>query len=102
LRAVATARGAELLADLGARADAGTLVGDAAQRALLERPPALRGHLSDLEAVRSLDADTPVPRRADLICTLSCDDDRVRLGFHGKTMRPAARVLPAPCVGAGR
>src|SRR4029077_15453255 len=56
LRAVAIARAAELLADLGAGADAATLVGDAAQRALLERPPVLRGHLSDLEDVRSLDA----------------------------------------------
>jgi cupin superfamily protein len=62
------------------------LVDNAATGSRRLRPPALGGHLVDLEALRTLTPDSRVRRRPGLAWHLDLGD-RVDLQFHGKSVR---------------
>jgi ribosomal protein L16 Arg81 hydroxylase len=78
---------ANLLADLADIMRTESPVVDAARTVRARSWPALRGHLLDLEGVRSLDLDTPLRRRPDLRWTLTRDRTVISLEFHGKSIR---------------
>lgn len=92
LQEQARARVAQLLDALRASASPDSLIGSAARRALFGSRPVLRKHLLDLEAVGSVDLDTPVHRRPGLLWRLADDDASVRLEFHGKEVRLPGHV----------
>lgn len=87
-------RVAALLGALCDRVDAVALITQA-RRALLDgSAPQLDGHLLDLEAVHSLDLDTPVRRRAGMSHAVTAENGTVSLAFHGKNIRLPGRLAP--------
>lgn len=62
------------------------VVTESAGRMKQRRHPALAGHLLDLEALPSIDLNTPLRRRAALQWTLRQDDEEVHLEFHAKVI----------------
>jgi len=83
-----------LLGNVRDQLDAGTLITEA-RRALLDNSqPQLGGHLLDLEALHSLDLDTPVRPREAMSCTVTADNGAVYLRFHGKSIRMPGRIAP--------
>jgi ribosomal protein L16 Arg81 hydroxylase len=50
------------------------------------RAPVLAGHLLDLESTDTVELDTKVQVRTDLVWRLSKSEEQVHLEFHGKTM----------------
>ena len=82
---------ASLVERLAARLSAPDLIADAVASSLADREPELDNHLTDLEALSSLDLATPVRRRHGTACQVNADGTTARLEFHGKTVRlPAA------------
>jgi ribosomal protein L16 Arg81 hydroxylase len=82
---------AGLVERLTARLSAPDLIADAVASSLADREPELDNHLTDLEALRSLDLATTVRRRRGTSCKVSADATAARLEFHGKMVRlPAA------------
>jgi hypothetical protein len=80
------------LADVGRNAGAAALITRARRAMAGSGPPELRGHLLDLEALPSLDLDTPVRRRDGLECDVTAADGAVCLDFRGKSIRMPGRV----------
>lgn len=62
------------------------LIRDAAKEALLSMQVSLDGHLLDLQLLSSIDSQTPIFRRQDIICELAKQGDLMSLRFHGKTV----------------
>ncbi|SES21049.1 cupin domain-containing protein [Actinokineospora terrae] len=91
-RAAATSALVELLDLVRSLADPAELLDRAARVAEVGRRPDLRGHLLDLEAVRSLDGETTVRRREQVRCAVEADTDQIHLRFHGKRISLPARV----------
>jgi ribosomal protein L16 Arg81 hydroxylase len=90
--AVMTDRLAALLGDVMTRIDAGAMAGHAARQTIRRAVPALTGHLSDLETVRSANPRTRFRRRAGLVWSTVSADESVILEFNGKTIRMPSRV----------
>jgi ribosomal protein L16 Arg81 hydroxylase len=90
LQEQAQSRVAELVAALAGAEIPADLVTSFARTA---SPPALDGHLLDLEAARSIGPDTPVRRRPDLTWRLHPEREAARLEFHGKVLTFPARVV---------
>jgi len=82
----------ELVDLLASRLVPTTMVSEAVKRAAAFGPTSLRHHLSDLEALSSLQLDTPVRRRTDLRWVLSATAEGVELEFHNKIIRYPAHV----------
>jgi ribosomal protein L16 Arg81 hydroxylase len=82
----------ELLDVVRSVADPAELLDRAERAAAAGMRPDLRGHLLDLEAVRSLDSDTTVRRRDQVPCAIETDETKVHLRFHGKRVSLPARV----------
>ncbi|GLZ40129.1 cupin domain-containing protein [Actinokineospora sp. NBRC 105648] len=91
-RAAAESVLVELLEVVRSLADPAELLERAERAAEVGRRPDLRGHLLDLEAVRSLDGETTVRRREQVPCAVEADTDQVHLRFHGKRVSLPARV----------
>jgi hypothetical protein len=85
-RRAAVARMGELFDALAGKLAPGEAIDNAASVMSRRRAPVLAGHLLDLESLDSIDLDTRVQVRADLVWRMSRSDDEVRLEFHGKTM----------------
>ena len=62
------------------------------RRMLQRRPPALTGHLMDLETLPAVDLDTTLRCRPDLQWRLTRDDEQIHLEFHAKTIDLPAYV----------
>ena len=82
----------ELIAGLAGSMCPGPLIDAAARRVRSHSQPTLRGHLLDIEAIDSIDLDTPVWGRDGLVWAIREDDGAVSLEFHGKVIRMPARV----------
>ncbi|MCW2898914.1 MAG: cupin [Streptosporangiaceae bacterium] len=77
---------AELFAGLGDSISWKEAVTDVSRRALRRRQVALTGHLTDLEAIGSLDVVTSVRRRQELLWRQGRDSGQVFVEFHGKVL----------------
>jgi hypothetical protein len=83
-----------LLGNVRDQLDAGTLITEARRALLDSSQPQLGGHLLDLEALHSLDLDTPVRPREAMSGTVTADNGAVYLRFHGKSIRMPGRIAP--------
>jgi ribosomal protein L16 Arg81 hydroxylase len=83
---------AELIADLAHIARTESPVSKVARAAQAGNRPELRGHIIDLEEIRTLDLDTPVHRRAGLRWTITQDQAGISLEFHGKAIKLPAGI----------
>ncbi|GAA1888479.1 cupin domain-containing protein [Streptantibioticus ferralitis] len=68
------------------------MVTESVRRAISIAAPTLDGHLTDLERLGEVEADTKVIRRPDLRWTLAVDEEAVQLTFHDKTVQFPAHV----------
>jgi ribosomal protein L16 Arg81 hydroxylase len=93
---------AELIGALACIPGVASLVGKAALAIAARNRPALGGHLLDLEAMPSLDLDTPVRRRPDLSWVLTANGETTSLEFHGKAVRlPSSLAAEVRLAAAG-
>jgi ribosomal protein L16 Arg81 hydroxylase len=79
-------RGKELLAELHEQLSATPIVDQAASIGRQFRKADLRGHLTDLEALRSVDLGTRMKCRPGVRWLLTAQPDAIRVEFHGKVV----------------
>jgi ribosomal protein L16 Arg81 hydroxylase len=84
--------GTELLDALRAALVPEELVAGAVRTTMGDSGPALRHHLTDLEAVEAIALDTTLRRRPELTRRVTVDDDTATLWFHTRRVRFPAHV----------
>jgi hypothetical protein len=92
VRENAEREGTELLDELRSRISPSDMVTGAVKDSMAHSGPALRHHLTDLEAVDSIGLDTSVRRRPELGRRVTVEDGVVRLDFHTRTVQFPAHV----------
>jgi ribosomal protein L16 Arg81 hydroxylase len=85
---------ADLMTDLGRQLRATGVVEAAAQQVRALTVPPLRGHLLDLESLRSLGPDSKVCQRPSLVWETRDSGEVIELEFNGKVLGLPARVRP--------
>lgn len=85
-RKEAIARLRELFEAFATRLVPGEAIDQAASVMSRRRAPVLAGHLLDLDALPSVDLDTTLQIRPDLMWRLTKDDEEIHLELHGKTI----------------
>jgi ribosomal protein L16 Arg81 hydroxylase len=84
----------ELLGSVLAGVRPERIVNQAASRTTFITSPNLRGHLTDLEHVGSVTADTVLYRRAGIRYNLALSGPLIRLEFHNKTVELPVAIAP--------
>ncbi len=74
----------ELMHALAAKVDAVGAIEDAADKSTLDQLPVSAGRLLDLEEASRVSNDTRVIRRAEIVCAITTDAERIHLHFGGK------------------
>ena len=86
------ARVAELLGELVKNIAPRAVIEEARKMALLQQRPSLAGHLLDLTAEPSVQAETRVRRRSDVQWSMACEGSHIYLDFHGKRLKMPKHV----------
>lgn len=85
----------ELLSGLAERASLAPILAELAERFASSRTPVLEGQLLLVDAPPEVTPETVLARRPGVLSTLTSEDGRVALSFHGKRVDLPAELRPA-------